>query len=183
MRTGAVAGNPRFSKRVSRTANGLRLDQVSAWVGFVRRSKKKNENPDKDASRIDDNIRAIKAYMTHYKDNSFTVLTTPKPIYASGQMEVTATPDLYVEEAGMNKLIKLDFNQRKPEKQAIDIILKVTYEAASAKQLGVTPKNVAYLDVSRKEQYNGGKLNGRLKKDVDAALATIEDMWVNIKQS
>ena len=146
-------------------------------------TKKKNENPEKDASRIDDNIRAIKAYMSYYKNNSFKVLTTPKPVYSFDQMEVRATPDLYVEEAGVKKLIKLDFNQKKPERQAIDIILKVMYEAAFKEQLGVSPKHAVYLDVSRQEQYNGAKLNKKLKKDIDAALATIQDMWANIKQT
>lgn len=62
--------------------------------------KKKAEHPDKDSSRIDDNIRAIKAYIAHFASNKFTVLTTPKPSYFYEQMEVSATPDLYVEENG-----------------------------------------------------------------------------------
>jgi hypothetical protein len=61
-------------------------------------------------------------------------------------------------------------------------MLKVMYEAASSAQLGVKPKDVVYLDVSRKEQHTGAKLNTSLKKQIDAALATIQDMWVNIKQ-
>jgi hypothetical protein len=152
-------------------------------TGIEKLTKKKNENPDKDASRIDDNIRAIKAYMTYYKNNAFKILTTPKPIYSYEQMDVSATPDLYIEEEGVRKLIKLDFNQTKPKKEAIDIVLKVTHEAAVRGELAVAPKNVVYLDVSRQEQYTGAKLNVRLKKDIDAALQTIQDMWPNLKQN
>jgi len=145
-------------------------------------TRKKAEHPEKDAARIDDNIRAIKAYMAQFSKNEFSVLTTPKPIYALGQMEVSATPDLYVEENGVRKLIKLDFNQQTPKDGAVEIVLKVMYEAGFNHQLGVKPKDVVYLDVLRQTHHTGAKLNKRLKKDVDAALTTIQEMWENIKQ-
>jgi hypothetical protein len=147
-----------------------------------RLTSKKHENPEKDTARIDDNIRAITAYMKHFAGNDFKVLVTPKPMYRFQQVEVSATPDLYVEEGGLRKLIKMDFNQKVPKKEAVDIVMKVMSEAASAEQLGVQPKDVVYLDVSRRVQYTGTKLNKRLKKDIDAALATIQDMWGSIKQ-
>src|SRR5579862_4761076 len=77
-------------------------------------TKKKIDHPEKDGSRIDDNIRAIKAYITHFSRNAFVILKSPRPIYAFGQVEVSAKPDLYVEENGIRKLIKLDFNQHAP---------------------------------------------------------------------
>lgn len=147
-----------------------------------RLSNKKINNPDKDASRIDDNIRAINAYAKYYSKTPFTVLPTPRPIYRFGQVEVSATPDLFIQENGTKKLIKLDFNQGKPRKEAVDIIMKVMAEAAAQAELGVRPKDVVYLDVSRREQYNGKKLNTGLKKNIDAALATIQDMWGSISQ-
>ncbi len=158
-------------------------NDISVLLTAVEKlTQKKVQHPEKDRSRIDDNIRAIKAYISYFAENKFTVLPTPKPRYFYEQMEVSATPDLYVEENGTRKLIKLDFSQQKPKQDAINIMLKVMHEAASAAQLGVKPKDVVYLDVSRKEQYNGAKLNPKLKKDIDAALATIQDMWPNIKQ-
>ncbi len=145
-------------------------------------TRKKAEHPEKNISRIDDNIRAIKAYMGHFSKSELAVLTTPRPVYRFGQIEVSATPDLYVEETGIKKLIKLDFNHQKSKEGAIEIILKVMYEAASNHQLGVKPRDVVYLDVLRQTHHTGAKLNKRLKKDVDAALETIQDMWANIKQ-
>jgi hypothetical protein len=147
-----------------------------------RLTAKKLANPDKDPARIDDNIRAITAYMKYFAGNDFKVLVTPKPMYRFQQIEVSATPDLYVEENGLRKLIKMDFNLKVPQKEAVDIVMKVMFEAASGEQLGIQPKDVVYLDVSRRVQYTGKKLNKRLKNDIDAALATIQDMWGNIKQ-
>jgi hypothetical protein len=147
-------------------------------AAVARLAQKKSLHPEKNAARIDDNIRAITTYMKHFSDHPFTVLTTPRPKYKFQQIEVSATPDLYVEEGGTRKLIKLDFNQDKPKDGAIDIILKVMHEAGSLDQLLVKPQDVVYLDVSRNARYSGAKLNKRLKKDIDAALATIQDMWV-----
>jgi hypothetical protein len=158
-------------------------NDVNVLISAVEKlSKTKTEKGDK-AGRIGDNIRAIKAYMEHFSKKEFKVLKTPKPMYAFDQMLVSTTPDLFVEEKGTRKLIKLDFNQVKPNEDGIDIILKVMYEAAAAELLGVKPKDVIYLDVSRQKQYDGAKLNKKLKKDIDAALATIQDMWPAIKES
>lgn len=143
---------------------------------------KRAENPEKDAARINDNIRAIESYMKYFSENNFEVLQTPRPIYARNDVLVSAMPDLYVSENGTRKLIKLDFNQGKPNPDAVSIIVKVMHEASAQAELGVKPKDVIYLDVSRRAQYNGSKLNKRLKNDIDAACDTIHDMWPNIKQ-
>jgi hypothetical protein len=147
-----------------------------------RLAKKLVEYPEKDAARLNDNIRAIKAYAAQFSKRQFKVLTTPRPVYTLGGVEVSATPDLYVEENGTRKLIKLDFNQEKPKEGAIPIILKVMHEASTIQGLSVKPKDVLYLDVSRQQTTSGEKLNKKLKKEIDAALATIQDMWANLKQ-
>lgn len=144
--------------------------------------KKENEQPEKDSSRLHDNVRALKTYMTHFSKSSFTVLTTPKPKYSHGEVTVSATPDLYVDENGKKKLIRLDFNSSKPDNEVVQIILKVMHEASVSSNLNVQPKDVVYLDVSGQAQYTGAKLNVRLKRDIDAACETIADIWPRIKQ-
>jgi len=144
--------------------------------------KKEREHPEKDANRIRDNIRALKTYMAHFSKNHFTVLDNPKPKYIHGEVTVSASPDLFVDEVGRKKLIKLDFNAVKPDEEVIQIVLKVMHEASFLSNLDVQPKDVVYLDVSRQAQFNGAKLNKRLKRDIDAACETIADIWPRIKQ-
>jgi hypothetical protein len=110
------------------------------------------------------------------------VLDNPKPKYIHGEVTVSAVPDLFVDEAGRKKLIKLDFNAVKPDEEVIQIVLKVMHEASFLSNLGVQPKDVVYLDVSRQAQFSGAKLNKRLKRDIDAACETIADIWPRIKQ-
>lgn len=144
--------------------------------------RKEIEHPEKDAARIKDNIRAVNTYMKHFSKNNFTVLENPKPKYIHDEVTVTATPDLYVAEDGRKKLIKLDFNMQKPDEQSVEIILKVMHEAASASELGVLPKDVIYLDVSRQARYAGKQMNKRLLRDIEAACETIADIWPRIRQ-
>ncbi len=159
-------------------------NDVTVLLEAVEALKKKAaDNPDKDQHRIEDNIRAINAYMKHFQDNKFTVLENPRPKYVHGDVYVSTTPDLYVDENGTKKLIKLDFSATAPKEEVVSIILKVMYEAAMVEQLGVKPSNVVYLDVSRQQQFTGKKLNKRLKQDIDAACETIEDIWPRVKQA
>jgi hypothetical protein len=158
-------------------------NDVSVLLAAIQRlNTKRAAKAGENMSRIDDNVRALTTYMKYYANTPFTILTTPKLIYRFEQVDVSAAPDLYVEETGEKKLIKIDFNQKKPQEDAVDIIMKVMAEAAAKIELGVKPKDVVYLDVTRQIQYTGKKLNKALKKNIDAALATVQDMWANIKQ-
>ncbi len=161
------------------TGNDVRvlMDAVEAL------KKKAAASPEKDQSRFQDNIRAVDTYMKYFQKNEFVVLDNPRPKYIHGDVHVSTTPDLYVEERGQKKLIKLDFNARAPKAEVVNIILKVMHEAASTAGLGVKASDVIYLDVSRQQQFTGKKLNKRLKNDIDAACETIEDIWPRVKQS
>jgi hypothetical protein len=159
-------------------------NDVTVLLDAVEALKRKAaENPDKDQSRIEDNIRAIKTYMKHFQNHQFKVLENPRPKYIHGEVHVSTAPDLYVDENGTKKLIKLDFNAKEPKEEVVEIILKVMHEAAASDGLGVKPADVIYLDVSRQRRFTGKKLNKRLKRDIDAALETIADIWPQVKQS
>jgi hypothetical protein len=157
-------------------------DASTIVTAIEKLMKKKQEEPLKDDSRINDNIRALETYLKHFSNRQFQILQTPKPRYVHGEVVVSTSPDLYVDENGTKKLIKLDFSEKKPNEQAIDILLKVMYEAAFEAKMGVLPSNVVYLDISRQAQYNGKKLNKQLKKNIDAACETIADIWPKLKQ-
>ena len=144
--------------------------------------RKESEHPEKDAGRIHDNVRALKTYMAHFSKSHFIVLENPNPKYIHGEVVVSATPDLFVDEAGKRKLIKLDFSAARPDEEVIQIVVKVMHEASYLENLGVQPKDVVYLDVSRQAQFTGARLNKRLKRDIDAACETITDIWPRIKQ-
>jgi hypothetical protein len=161
--------------------SGNDVATLLAAVGALQKKVAAIE-PGKDTGRIRDNVRAIEAYMKYFSKSKFTVLDNPRTKYVHSSVEVSTSPDLFVEENGTRKLIKLDFNALPLDPESIKIVLKVMHEASIAKGLVISPKDVIYLDVSRNEQYNGAKLNKQLKKDIDAACETIEDIWPKVKQ-
>jgi hypothetical protein len=144
--------------------------------------KKEAGHPEKDAGRLRDNIRAIQAYATHFAKSSFQIIDNPRPVYRRGPVEVSATPDLYVDDLGTTKLVKLHFSVREPDEELISIVLKVMYEAAIGMGITVRPKDVIYLDIGRNRHFTGAKLNKRLKSDIDAACDTIADIWPRVSQ-
>ena len=61
-------------------------------------AKKKIEHPEKDASRIDDNIRAIKAYMDKFSKNEFKLLPLCRiknPAVPYSQCNESVCSDIY----------------------------------------------------------------------------------------
>lgn len=158
-------------------------NDASVLVGAIEKLvKKREQNPQKDAARINDNIRGLQTYLKHFASRKLVVLDTPKPLYCHGDVTITAIPDLFVDENGKKKLIKLDFSATKPNEDAVQIMLRVMHDAAMAAGLQVAPADVIYLDIARQAQYNGKKLNKQLKKNIDAACETIQAVWPTIKQ-
>ena len=68
-------------------------NDVTVLLDAVEALKKKAaENPDKDPSRIEDNIRAIKTYMKHFQNNQFRVLLARRSHNLSSQQQLQAFP-------------------------------------------------------------------------------------------
>jgi hypothetical protein len=123
-------------------------------------------------TRLEHNIRAVEGYLKHFANRRLTVLETPRLGYSHQNVAVGATPDLFVEEKGREKLIKLEL---------VKIILQVMYEAAVSNGIRVRPQDVIYLDASRAVQHKGAKVRARLTREIEAACENIEAMWPGIK--
>lgn len=158
------------------------LERLSRKAEYILAHPVDEQGRPKDGSRLNDNIRALHGYMKFFSANKFTVLSTPNLKYTHGNVDVGASLDLYVKERDKYKLIKIDLSIVTPKKEIIDIILKVTVEAAGSLTMPVLPKDVIYVDVERHVVYNGSKLGKGLKKNIDAACENIESLWPGIKQ-
>jgi hypothetical protein len=131
--------------------------------------------------RLEHNIRAVESYLKHFANRRFRVLQTPRLGYSRQNLYVSATPDLFVEEKGREKLIKLELGADAPDRAMIKIILQVMYEAALSNGVRVRPQDVIYLDASRAVQHRGAKARARVTREIEAACENIEAMWPGIK--
>ena len=112
----------------------------------------------------------------------YVVLMNPKPKYQHGDVTVSASPDLYVDEGGIKKLVKFDFKAAETEKSTIQTILKITHAAAAMSGMVLSAENVIYLDIGRQKMHKGKELNKRLRAEVDAACDTIAAIWPTLKR-
>lgn len=132
-------------------------------------------------TRLEHNIRAVESYLRHFAHRGFKVLPTPRLEYSHRSVAVSAAPDLFVEEKGREKLIKLELGADAPDRAMVKIILQVMYQAALSNGMSVRPQDVIYLDASRAVQHKGAKVRARLRHEIEAACENIEAMWPGIK--
>ena len=132
-------------------------------------------------TRLEHNIRAVESYLRHFANRRFRVLQTPRLEYSHQNVAIGATPDLFVEEKGCEKLIKLELGADAPDRAMVKIILQVMYEAALSHGIRVRPQDVICLDATRAVQHKGAKVRARLTREIEAACENIEAMWPGIK--
>ncbi len=133
-------------------------------------------------SRIDNNIRAIERYLKYFAGQRREVLPVPKMKYVHSDVTISVFPDLLIDEGGQKMLIKLDFTQAGATDDQIAIMLQLMYEASVKAELGITPKNVLYINTKAEEPHRCSKIRKHLKREIDAACENIAAIWEGIKK-
>jgi len=100
----------------------------------------------RERSKLRHNISAIEAYRQLYRNRNFNILPNRRIAYRIGQIDVTAQPDLWVEENGKQVLLKIGVSKKAPS--YVDIVLTIMRKAAVSNHYSVQARNVVYLDVS-----------------------------------
>ncbi|SRR5229473_444543 len=129
------------------------------------------------AARLRHNARAITEYQAHFGGEIYELLPEPSLVFVCGIVRVTAYPDLHVRQGGQEKLLKFEFASDKPDVKTIRIVAQGMFAAAEATGLGLKPSAVQVIDVPRGERYEAAKLGSRLAREIEAACATISDIW------
>src|SRR4029077_917754 len=132
-------------------------------------------------ARINNNIRAIERYLEHFARENRAVLPVPKMKYVHAGVTISVFPDLMIDEDGQRMLIKLDFTQAGATDEQIEIMLQLMYEASVAENLGITPKNVIYINARSEQPNRCSKIKKNIKREIDAACENIAAMWEGIK--
>lgn len=133
----------------------------------------------RERSKLQHNMSAIEAYRQLYKNRNFNVLPNRRIAYHIGQIEVTAQPDLWVEENGTQVLLKIGVSKKTPS--YVDIILTVMRKAAVSNHYAVRAKNVVYLDVSSGRELICKAGLTRFNRTFEAKAREIAKVWPNMK--
>jgi hypothetical protein len=133
----------------------------------------------RERARLERNIRAIRAYRSIYKDRHFRVLPNHRIAYRIGQLEVTAQPDLWVEENGTQVMLKIGVSKKQPS--YVDIILTVMRKAAVSSHYNVRARNIVYLDVLTGQETICKAGLVRFNRTFQARARQIVDAWSRMK--
>ena len=128
-------------------------------------------------TRLNHNARAVRAYHQHFRRKQFEILQGESLYFDSGNVRVKVTPDLRVIESGVQKIIKLEFSSDEPSDHLVKIVSQVMYESANRNGTPFPSSSILYYDVPRGAAHKGARARTRMLGNIEAACATIENIW------
>jgi hypothetical protein len=157
-------------------ANDLRVLETAL---FELRARADKTTSSRERSKLRHNISAIEAYRRIYRGRNFNILPNRRIAYRIGQIDVTAQPDLWVEENGTQVLLKIGVSKKTPS--YVDIVLTVMRKAAVSNHHTVRAKNVVYLDVSTGRELICKAGLARFNQTFMARAREIANVWPKMK--
>jgi len=137
-----------------------------------------SENDPRKRTKIEHNIETIAAYRKLYSKRRFKVLKNRRLEFPIAGIVVTAQPDLWVEEDGIQVLLKIGMARHSIS--YIDLVLSLLRKAAIRSGLKIRARNFVYLNVSTgREMICSGGLT-RFNSTFSAAAREIAGSWPKI---
>ncbi len=166
----------RAVRRFHRAANdvGVLVDEVA------RLARESAAATGVTSRRLRDNAAGLRQYATHFAARNYEVLQPVRWALQHGPVVVAVTPDLHVVDEGRERIIKLEFATTRPDRRVVQVITQAMFEAAEMAGAGLQAADVLYVDVRRGEVHGGARIRARLARDIEAACATIADIWNSI---
>lgn len=121
------------------------------------------------------NLRAIRSYMDIYGHRKRKIVPRPRIYYTHGNVRLSASPDLAVEEDGRLKLVKLGITKGGDNPEVVRIMLRVMYQAANA-EYRVQPHDVVYFDVGNAVRRRSSNDDSDLATTIDNGCDTLAGM-------
>ena len=126
-------------------------------------------------AKIANNIRAITGYVDLYGTKKRKVVPRPRIYYTSGQVRLSASPDLAVEENGGIKLLKLGVTKDGDKPEVVRIMLRVIYQAAKTR-FKLASQDVVYLDIANGERTHSSHEDAGLAATIDNGCNALMEM-------
>jgi hypothetical protein len=137
--------------------------------------------PGASGTRLRNNSRGVRQYASNFATREFIPIGPLRLRIEFGDVRVSTAPDLFVTEAGKEKVIKLDFSKDAPDPDIVKIVSQCMYEASKGKLQSLSNTSVLYLDVSRGTEHRGARAGARTLGDLEAACETITTVWDSIQ--
>ena len=127
-------------------------------------------------AKFRNNVRVIHRYIELYGTKSWNILSRPRISLVSHGVRVSEWPDIAAEESGKVSLIKLGPAKQKESVEAIRIILRVIFSAATVR-FKLEPRDITYLDIRRAVQYTGSPGDSDLDHTINSGCRSLVAMF------
>jgi hypothetical protein len=97
-----------------------------------------------------------------------------------GNVLISINPDLDVRDAGIEKVVKLEFSSAPLSGSMIRIMSQAIFEGACVAGLDLGSANILIVETPRKLVHRGARMKSRTARDIEAACQTIADIWSSI---
>jgi len=128
---------------------------------------------------MENNIRAITGYVDLYGTKKRKVVARPRIYYTCGNVRLSASPDLAVEENGGLKLLKLGVTKDGDRPEVVRIMLRIIYQAATTR-FKIESRDVVYLDITKGNRTHGSPEDADLATTIDGGCNTLAEMWLKV---
>jgi hypothetical protein len=143
----------------------------------IRGLEKKAETAESNQARTKllNNLRAIETYMEIYGQREWKIVSCPRIYHSSSSVRISATPDLAILEGKRLRLVKLGVRKQLEDPEVIRLMLRVMYQAASAK-MEISPQDVLFFDVSKRETLRGSRGDTALTQTIEMGCERLQQM-------
>lgn len=121
------------------------------------------------------NLLAVESYMRSFSGRSWKVTKCPRIYYRSGEVRISGTPDLAIQDGDRLRLVKLGVRKEKETADMVRLMLRVIYQAANA-QLKVNTHDVTYFDIRTGEALSGELSDGHLANTIEGGCRVLAQM-------
>jgi len=129
-------------------------------------------------TKLRKNIDALIAYEAIYGDRKFLMHPRHRLSVRIGNVLITAQPDLWVSEHGIEVLIKIGTAKKK--QQHVDILIYLLRKAAISSGHRIRARNVVYLDITNGKEHCCRTDLARFNRMFRNVAQKIEQEWTGI---
>jgi hypothetical protein len=126
-------------------------------------------------TKLLNNLRAIETYMELFSGREWKIVSCPRIYHSSSSVRISATPDLAILEGKRLRLVKLGVRKQSEDPEVIRLMLRVIYQAAAGK-MDISPQDVLFFDVSKREVLRGSKGDAALAQIIEIGCERLHQM-------
>jgi len=132
------------------------------------------------ASKLANNVRALKGYSRHFGNKSFRPIKLDTPTVSCEGVELSLHPDMDATEGSHKRLIKYDFSKEAMSRDELNATLYLLYFLAKQMELDIAPSDCMVLSVSDGVVH---KMQGTLSSygpKLKAAMREVKRSWSDL---